>query len=56
MSRAHFITELTGGLGNQMFQYALGRALMLRHGGELLFDLRALGRDPQRSYALGGCG
>lgn len=48
------VTELTGGLGNQMFQYAFGRTLALRTGGELVFDTRALGRDPQRAYALGG--
>lgn len=46
------IAELTGGLGNQMFQYAMGRALSLRHGAELLFDMRTLSRDPLRSYAL----
>lgn len=45
-------TELTGGLGNQMFQYAAGRSLSLRHGAELLFDTRGLSRDPLRSYAL----
>ena len=53
MSKAIWL-ELTGGLGNQMFQYALGRALALRSGGELLFDTRVLARDPQRSYALDG--
>lgn len=30
---------LAGGLGNQMFQYAAGRALALRHGTELMLDL-----------------
>lgn len=34
------ITRLHGGLGNQMFQYAAGRALVLRYGGELALDLR----------------
>jgi hypothetical protein len=33
------ITRLMGGLGNQMFQYALGRSLALRHGVELKVDL-----------------
>ena len=28
--RSSVVIELTGGLGNQMFQYALGRALSLR--------------------------
>ena len=30
---------LQGGLGNQMFQYAAGRALAKRTGAELLVDL-----------------
>jgi len=30
---------LVGGLGNQLFQYAAGRALSLRTGGSLLIDL-----------------
>ncbi len=32
------IVKLQGGLGNQMFQYALGRALGLRTGDAVLFD------------------
>ena len=32
-----------GGLGNQMFQYAAGRALALRHKTELQLDLSAYG-------------
>lgn len=31
---------LSGGLGNQMFQYAAGKALALRNGSDLLLDLR----------------
>ncbi|WP_126446643.1 alpha-1,2-fucosyltransferase [Sulfuricystis multivorans] len=33
------IVRLCGGLGNQMFQYAAGLALSLRHGVPLRFDL-----------------
>lgn len=33
------VTRVHGGLGNQMFQYALGRRLALHHGTELLLDL-----------------
>jgi hypothetical protein len=33
------IVKLKGGLGNQMFQYALGRELQRRNGGELYLDL-----------------
>lgn len=34
--------RLNGGLGNQLFQYATGRALALRHGCELLLDVSDL--------------
>lgn len=50
--RKAYITALTGGLGNQMFQYAVGRALSERHGAPLLLDTRGLKHDPLRSYAL----
>jgi len=33
------ITQLSGGLGNQLFQYALGRHIALKHNTELKFDL-----------------
>lgn len=33
------ISQICGGLGNQMFQYALGRSLSLQHGVPLLLDL-----------------
>ncbi len=36
------LARLTGGLGNQMFQYAAGRALADRLGAKLLLDTRAL--------------
>lgn len=36
------ITLLKGGLGNQMFQYAMARRLALRHGTVLALDLRSL--------------
>lgn len=35
-------TKITGGLGNQMFQYAAGRALSLKNSTELYVDLSAL--------------
>jgi hypothetical protein len=52
------IVRLTGGLGNQMFQYAAGRALADRLGTELLLDTRAFERAlarnvyTRRTYAL----
>ena len=36
------VVKLMGGLGNQMFQYALGRSLAERHGTELKMDLSFL--------------
>ncbi len=44
-----------GGLGNQMFQYAAGRALAERHNTELLLDLSWFEKckgATQRTYAL----
>jgi Glycosyl transferase family 11 len=52
-------TTLAGGLGNQLFQYAAGRSLALRHDTELVLDLSFL-LGPQselatpRTYELGG--
>lgn len=47
------VVRLLGGLGNQMFQYAAGRALAERTGGELLFDVADFDALPDRAYALG---
>jgi hypothetical protein len=47
------VVALEGGLGNQMFQYAAGRALALRTGASLALDVRPLLRHGQRSYGLG---
>jgi hypothetical protein len=38
------ITKLQGGLGNQLFQYAAGRSLALRHNQELYLDLGDYGK------------
>jgi len=52
------IVRLTGGLGNQMFQYAAARALADRLGAELLLDTRAFEHAfafrayTRRAYAL----
>lgn len=45
------ITRLSGGMGNQMFQYALGRVLSLKHGVPLLLDTELLhDRTPRAAW------
>lgn len=44
--------SLFGGLGNQMFQYAAGKALAKRHGVQLGFDLSGFRVDRLRSFSL----
>lgn len=50
------IVRLNGGLGNQLFQYALGRSVARKYGCELLLDATLLNsREPgitPRSYEL----
>lgn len=46
------IIQLTGGLGNQMFQYALGLRLSLIHKTPLLLDVTSFGWDSLRRYEL----
>ncbi|UYO93994.1 alpha-1,2-fucosyltransferase [Pollutimonas sp. M17] len=47
------VVGLSGGLGNQMFQYAAGRALALRLGVGLELDLSWFAGRKERLYALG---
>lgn len=51
------IVNLKGGLGNQMFQYALGRALAIKNADDLKLDVSGLDRandvgDIYRPFAL----
>lgn len=46
------IVALTGGLGNQLFQYAAARALADMHGTQLKLDIDAFDRCPLRAYCL----
>jgi hypothetical protein len=45
--------SLSGGLGNQLFQYAAGYALAQKHQTDLVLDISAYARDKLRGYALG---
>ncbi len=47
------ICQLLGGLGNQLFQYAAGRALSIRLGTSLKLDTSYYKSDPARRYELG---
>lgn len=52
---ARVIVQILGGLGNQMFQYALGRAISHRSGAPLLLDTSVIEHAPQgtpRTYDL----
>ncbi len=46
------VTKLSGGLGNQMFQYAIGRTLALKNKTDLRLDLSYYPGQSLRSYAL----
>ena len=46
------IVELNGGLGNQLFQYAIGRQLSLYKNVPLGLDITAFDTDPNRTYRL----
>ena len=46
------ITELNGGLGNQLFQYAFGLAVAKQYGTDLKFDIQALQGSDSRPFAL----
>jgi hypothetical protein len=44
------VVKLMGGFGNQLFQYAAGRALALARSEDLLLDLSFLNADPRGAY------
>lgn len=45
------IVKLMGGLGNQLFQYAFGRAISLKNGQKLKFDTVAYSEDGKKMFA-----
>ncbi|MEM7438098.1 MAG: alpha-1,2-fucosyltransferase [Pseudomonadota bacterium] len=47
------VTRLRGGMGNQLFQYACGRALALRLGTDLALDTRDWSRPRPFALSLG---
>lgn len=46
------IVEIIGGLGNQMFQYAFGRALSLKNNTDLKLDISAFDKYKLHNYNL----
>lgn len=52
MTAPTIIAQIYGGLGNQMFQYACGRALALRSGGNLALDFRGFFAGPGQEPGL----
>lgn len=46
------IVKITGGIGNQMFQYAIGRKLSLKNSTKLLLDTSVFESHPYREYQL----
>ena len=47
------IVKIRGGLGNQMFQYAAGKAVAYRAGLPLKLDITHFKKNRKRSYRLG---
>src|SRR3990172_7482488 len=46
------VAHLLGGLGNQLFQYSLGRALAEKNATRLKLDISAIADNRFRPYAL----
>lgn len=47
-----YIVKITGGLGNQMFQYAWARTMQSLYGGEILFDTHFYSSQNLRRMSL----
>ena len=46
------ISRITSGLGNQMFQYAIGRSLSLQHQTSLKLDITNFDNKQNRKFGL----
>lgn len=46
------VCNLTGGIGNQLFQYAMAKSVALRGKTELFFDIRSFQWDELRTFKL----
>ena len=44
---------LQGGMGNQMFQYAMAKALAIKMGVDFKLDIKRFKHDSMRQYSLG---
>ncbi len=53
MYESRIVVRMSGGLGNQMFQYAFGRSLSLDLGRPLVLDTAYLKKRQDRPFALG---
>ena len=46
------ISKLSGGLGNQLFQYAAGKSLAILNNTELFLDISFYENSPNRDFNL----
>ena len=46
------VIGLNGGIGNQLFQYALGRKLSIQFNTALVLDVSSFEKDTLRKYSL----
>lgn len=51
-ANVNVVARLCGGVGNQLFQFAMARRLAMAHRAELQFDDGALKRDAKRKFQL----
>jgi hypothetical protein len=51
-NKKNLVVGLSGGLGNQMFQYAAGRSLGVRLGVPIILDMSWFAGQAERRYAL----